>query len=232
MVAKKISPIKYFIIALAFFAALGCEYLVFFLDRIIDGRDMSNLFSWSIHWYGAISHWFITIIIWGSTSLLFYRWLKKNNILHELFRFKINKFDGIMIICVTIIVILDGVIEARADHYVFPQLLSEYYGFQNMYGSYAWLVSIFQNIYYLFETIVVLLMVICFQKAGELWFHNAYIPWASIGLVITWGAVHFISHPAGALGVLIWSIFPGIIYVISKKSIYPTFAVLFLAFLI
>jgi hypothetical protein len=232
MDAKKTAPVTYLMIALVFFAILGCEYPVFFIDRIIDGRNISDLFSWAIHWYGAVAHWTITIALWGGASVVFYLYLKKNKRFLELFKFKIDKFALLTLIIVLILVITDGIIEAIADNLAFPQLLSEYYGFKSMYGTFAWLVSIFQNIYYLFESIVVLVMIACFQKAGDLWFRKTHFPWASIGLAFTWGAIHFLSHPAGAMGVFIWSILPGLVYVLSKKSFYATFAVLFLAFII
>lgn len=232
MDVKKTNPVIYFMIALVFFAILGCEYLVFFIDRIIDGRSISDMYLWAIHWYGAVSHWIITIVLWGGASFVFYLYAKKKKHIHELINFKVDRVALLTLIVVIILVVADGAIEANTDNITFPQILSEYYGFKSMYGSSAWLVSIFQNVYYLFESIVVLIMVVCFQKAGELWFRKTYFPWASIGLAFTWGIIHFLSHPSGAMGVFIWSILPGFVYVISKKSFYPTFVILFLAFVI
>lgn len=232
MVRTKKNPIKYLLMSFILFGVLGCEYLVFFLDRIVDGRSMSDLFSWPIHWYGAVFHWLIIILVWGIISFIVISWLKKQYAFNEIYSFKFNKRTLIISILVVLLVTISAIVEAKTNNQIFPQFINEYKGFKHKYGSLAWLVSIFQNIYYIFEIFIVMLMIICFQKAGEIAFKNIIFPWASIGLPLTWGAIHFLSHPEGALGILIWSILPGIVYLISKRNFYPTYAILFLGFLL
>ena len=227
-----VSPLRYFILAFIVFAFLGSEFIVLILSTIVDGRSLDQYGSWPVNWYGAVFHWSVTIFIWGLAALFFSMWAAKKQVFSELISFKINSKVLIYTVASVVIVILAAIIENRLTGARIPQIYSEYLGFQNMYGGNALVVTLFQNIYYIFEMVLVLIMLVFFQKAGELWFKWEKVPWGSIGIMLTWGLIHFISHPEGALGVTIWAIVPGLMYIISKKSFYPVYALLLLGFII
>jgi len=101
-----------------------------------------------------------------------------------------------------------------------------------MYGDYAFIVTLFQVLYYFAEMMLVFIMIVMFQKFGELVFKNKYIPYGSIGLMFTWGMIHFLSHPEGALSITIWSLVPGLLYVYSEKRFIPVYVLLVLGFIL
>lgn len=232
MERKEVKPIFYLLNALIVFGFLGSEFFVLFLDVFVDGRNMSQFGVWPIHWYTAVFHWIATIFLWGLGALIFIIWAKKRDVFSELINFKLDRRGLVLLIIAVVIVLVDALIGKRLFGETIPQIYSEYMGFQNKYGENALIVSVFQNIYYVFECVLVVMMVAFFHKAGQLWFKTDKFPWGSIGLMLTWGIIHFLSHPQGALGVTIWSILPGILYVLGRKNFYPVYAVLLLAFII
>jgi hypothetical protein len=232
MEAKQVKPIGYFIHAFIVFALLGSEFLVMALNRIIDGRDMSQLFSWPINWYAVVFHWAVTILIWGVGALIFIRWAKNKKVFSELINFTLDKRGILLLILGSAFVVIYSLIQANIAGHTIPQIYREFLGFKNMYGDKALIVSLFQNVYYVFEFVLVIIMIAFFQKTGEMWFKINKIPWGSLGLMLTWGSIHFVTNPDGALGVMIFSVLAGIIYVLGKKSFYPLYLVLLLGFII
>lgn len=229
---NKMSAFSYFILGMIAFGFLGLEFGVLFISTFVDGRSLSQVGSWPIHWYGAIFHWTMTIILWSIGSLLIWSWVKKKGIQKSLINVKMTKKTLYYTVVSIFIVIIYTLIESLISDTTIPQVISEYRGFVRMYGDYAWIVTIFQVLYYAFEMILVLLMIIMFQRMGEQLFKNQYIPYGSILLMLTWGMIHFLSHPAGALGVTIWAFMPGLIYIFSKKKFLPVYMLLLLGFIL
>jgi hypothetical protein len=229
---KEVKPILYILHALIVFGFLGLEFAVFLVSHLIDGRSIQQLFSWPIHWYGAVAHWVLTMLVWGTGIFLYYRWAKKRALIPTLIQFNFSKREGIVLGCGVLFVVIYTVIYSQITGAVIPQVYREYTGFQRMYGEQAWIASIFQNLYYLVEFTLVIIMVAFFQRAGELWFKKEWIPWGSLGLFVTWGSIHLLSHPQGALGVMIWSLVPGIAFVAAKKSFWPVLIISVLGFIL
>lgn len=231
-VIKKPKPIAYLLLAMIAFGFLGLEFGVLFISRIIDGRSLNELGNWPIHWYGAIAHWIITMIVWLIGVSLIVTWAKRKQVLNELIDFKQSIRVWILVLIAVAVVIVSAVIQMLINDAVIPQVLSEYRGFVRMYGDKAFVVTIFQVLYYFVEMLLVFIMIVLFQKFGELIFKNKFIPYGSIGLMLTWGMIHFVSHPSGALGVTIWALIPGLLYVYGKKAFLPVYILLVLGFLI
>jgi hypothetical protein len=101
-----------------------------------------------------------------------------------------------------------------------------------LYGTQAWIVAIFQNLYYLVEYLLVVMMIAFFQRAGELWFKSSWFPWGGVGIALTWGMIHLVTNPQGALGVILWAVLLGIFFVLSKKSFIATWIIGFLGFIL
>ena len=229
---KEPKPLTYLLLAFIAFGFLGLEFGVLFISRIIDGRSLDQLGNWPVHWYGAISHWIITIIVWLIGVFLVVSWAKRKQVLDELIDFKNSKKVRFLVIIAVIVVIISALIQMFINDAVIPQVLSEFRGFSTMYGDKALIVTIFQVLYYFAEMLLVFIMIVLFQRFGELLFKNKYIPYGSIGLMLTWGMIHFVSHPSGALGVTIWALIPGLLYMYSKKAFLPVYILLVLGFLI
>ena len=231
-VIKEPKALTYLLFAMIAFGVLGLEFGVLFISRIIDGRSMNQIGNWPINWYGAIAHWIITIIVWLIGVFLITRWAQKKEILSELVDFKQSKKGYYLVLVSVGIVIISAVIQSLINGQEIPQVYLEYKGFVNMYGNQAFVVTVFQVLYYFVEMLLVFIMIVLFQKFGELIFKNKYIPYGSVGLMLTWGMIHFVSHPAGALYVTIWALVPGLLYVYGGKRFIPVYILLVLGFII
>ena len=214
---KSDQGLTYFLIGMLLFALLGVEFLVFFLTSMVDGQT-TLVMGWPENWYAVLFHWSVTILLWLAGAFIFYRWAKKRGVLDDLVRCQINRQDLVWMAASVVFVSIYGFGTARLNGLVFPQLWREYTGFRAMYGGQAWLASIFQNLYYLVEFVLVVLLAASFQRAGELWFKRVVFPWGSLGLLLTWGAIHFFTNPQGAMGVLVWSVLIGIVFLFTKKG--------------
>jgi hypothetical protein len=231
-VKNKPNNIMYLVFAMVAFGILGLEFGVLFISRIIDGRSFAQIGNWPIHWYGAIAHWVITIIVWLIGVYLIYLWAKKNDIIKDLIDFELSNRIFYLVIIAILVVIASALVQMFVTDAQVPQVFSEYRGFEIMYGDNAFIVTLFQVLYYFAEMLLVFIMIALFQRFGEKVFKNEYIPYGSIGLMLTWGMIHFISHPAGALGVTIWALVPGLLYVYGKKSFLPVYLLLILGFIL
>lgn len=232
MLKPEVKPLTYFVIALILFSLLGLEFPVFVLSRLVDGRGATQIFSWPINWYGAVFHWTVTMLIWGAGALGVYTWVKKRGVLSALIRFDFDQQDSLVLLVGLLFVIVYQVVYSRLTGLTIPQIWREYLGFQNMYGGQAWVVSIFQNLYYLVEFALVVLMIAFFQRAGEMWTKLNWFPWGALGLGLTWGMIHMVTNPQGALGVIVWAFFLGILFNLAKKSFFLTWIVGVLGFII
>lgn len=79
-----------------------------------------------------------------------------------------------------------------------------------------------QYLYYIFEIMLVLLIIVYGQKAAETRL-NSQIPFGGIILALTWGIFHFVSRGAGleiwnGISTVIFSILSGVIYLKLGKS--------------
>jgi hypothetical protein len=232
MEKSNIKPIIYALIALIIFSLLGLEFPMLFLSRLVDGRPASQAFSWPMNWYGAVFHWTVTILIWAAGAVGVYLWAKKKGVLMDLIRFDFKSRDGIWLVIGILFVIAYELIYSRLAGLAMPQIWREYRGFQNIYGGQAWVVAIFQNLYYLVEYLLVVMMIAFFQRAGELWFKASWFAWGGVGIALTWGMIHLVTNPQGALGVILWAVLLGIIFVLSKKNFFATWIIGVLGFIL
>ena len=215
---SSIKPITFFFVALIIFGLLGLEFPVFFLSRVVDGRPVSQVFGWPMNWYSLLFHWTVTMLIWAAGAVVIYLWAKKKGVMPELARFNFQKRDGLLLAAGILLVIAYELVLSRITGLSMPQIWREYRGFQEMYSRQAWVVAIFQNLYYLVEYVLVVMMIAFFQRGGELWFKSAWFPWGGIGLALTWGTIHLVTNPQGAVWVIIWGVLLGVFFVQSRKS--------------
>ena len=93
---------------------------------------------------------------------------------------------------------------------------------------------LFQYFYYLFEIILVVLLIAFGQRAGELWFHRSWMPWGGIAAGITWGLVHTLSKGDFWVGLtaMTAAVFYGIIYLLVGKRAIPAYLLIWMAFVL
>ena len=228
---KKRNAMLLLIMAMITFGVLGLEFGVLFISTLIDGRSLSQVGSWPIHWYGAISHWILTMMIWSIGIRLIYKWAKKKKDLLQYIDFTFSKKTIYLMGAAILIAIGSAFIQHLIWDSSIPQLANEFRGFKSMYPNHAFIVTLFQVIYYGFEMVLVFMMIVLFQAGFEIVFKNKKIPYGSFGLMLTWGLIHFISNPQGAFIVTIWALVPGLLYIYGGKRFWPVYALLILGFI-
>ena len=214
---KEVRGIDYLNLGLYAFAGIGIEVIyAFFLEPLIYGKSMVN---WNVG--QNVSHWIITSITWGIIVYSIIRYSKGKygfNIFENKGKMKPWQWFG-----VTLCIILSLYISYK-DWNGF-KILKE---FQNL-GA---LRFIFQYIYYLFETMLFMLILVYSQKSFEMWFKKENIPYGGIILAITWGLAHIFTKGSAKVGLLsgILAFGFGVVYLLVNRDIKKTFLILFIMF--
>ena len=95
-----------------------------------------------------------------------------------------------------------------------------------------------QYLYYLAEVILVLLILIYGQKAGEAMLYKACaFPFGGVILALTWGAFHFVSRGAGlelwnGISTMLFSLLAGLIYVKLNRKLLLSYLFLTVGYLL
>lgn len=229
MESKEVSWREYINKSLIVFGILGLDMIACLIGGIVDGNAVGANLGRFTHWYAKIFSLVLVMSFWFIGIVLFYKWMKKKEILDG----NSFKFDKSIIIPCIVAVGVWFFMRTIDGGSGIPKFMHEYKNFVEIYGKeYALIISILQNIYYVLETTLVMMMIVLLQKAGEVKFKITKFPWAAIGLSITWGAIHLVSRPEGAIFVIIAAFAYGLVYVISKNRIIPLALVVFLPFIL
>ncbi len=203
-------------LAIMAFATIGLEaVLSMILEPIVYGYEMS---AWSTPQF--IMHWSITCAIWGaSAAALIY--LAKEKCDFDLFRSGSKMTSTQWLIIAEIVV---GSLIISCIDWNGAKIIKEF-----MING--WLKFIFQYIYYLFEMVLVTLILVFSQKAGEIWFRKKNIPYGGIVIALTWGAAHFFTKGvlSGILGMAAGIAF-GFVYLLVNRDIKKAYPILFVIF--
>lgn len=208
----------YLSLGLYAFLGLGLEVILALLIEPLIFKGPINEYSTD----QIIGHWIITIILWGIMALILIK------ISREKYGFNcwdytdnMGKRDWI----IALILILFSVV---ISSYLWKGLKL----YKELYNL-GLLKFIFQYIYYLMETVLVLLIIVFGQKAGELRFSKENFPWGGILLGLTWGLVHALTKGQLIIGLygILSGILYGVIYLLTKKNVriaYPLIACMFI----
>lgn len=209
----------FLLLALLAFGGLGLEMLLAFLiEPLIYGVGLDEFNTKQ-----NILHWIITCAVWGcaTVSLLFFA---KQKMKINIFKNKKNVKIINWILCVILLVVSITV------------SMIDWNGLkvQKEFAYHGWLKFIFQYLYYFFETILVVLIIIFGQEAGEHFFKYSKIPYGGILTAITWGLVHCLTKGDFIIGLLSFAsaLMFGMVYLFSKKNIYISFPFIFLMFIL
>lgn len=92
----------------------------------------------------------------------------------------------------------------------------------------------FQYIYYFFEVILFMLIIVYGQKACELWFKKENIPYGGIVVALTWGMAHWFTK--GSLVAGLYTAFGGfcfgVVYLLLNRNIKWTYVALCIMFIL
>lgn len=198
------------------FCGLGMEALyAYLLEPILYGAPMQE---WSVT--QIIIHWIVTCITWGLFAIVLIEKSesKYNYPLTEKGR-KMSLFR--IALCIVFIA------AAFAVDYM------SWGGFKVYleYVSKGPLLFIFQYIYYAFETVLFLLIIVFGQKACEVWFRKENFPYGGIICGLTWGLAHIFTKDltTGLLGLLL-GVALGSVYLVTNRDLRKAYAVMFLMF--
>ncbi len=153
--------------ALLAFACLGLEdLLMLFVEPLIFncGGSFSKWPVW-LH----VFHWCIVSVLWASGAILL-AGMSEKKCGFDVFGQKEKMNPVRWLLCLALLAV--SVAVSVWDWNGFKVVEEFQYN--------GWIKFIFQYIYYLFETVLVVLIIASGQKAGEVWFHRDRIPWGGI----------------------------------------------------
>ena len=215
---KKVTGLNYFVFVLLAFAGLGLEgLLAFLIEPIIYG---SSINEWTVA--QCVIHWVITCILWGATSWLIVVNAKKK------YAFDLLKKGNKMALWqwLLIVVFIIGSLVLSYIDWDGSKVIKEFHA----NGPVKF---IFQYIYYVFETILVTLILVFGQEAFEKWFQKPNIPYGGIVVALTWGIAHFFTKDlvTGILTVILGFAF-GSVYLLANKDVRKTYLILLIVFVL
>ncbi|MDE5817846.1 MAG: hypothetical protein K2I07_00775 [Lachnospiraceae bacterium] len=213
---KKATGINYIILAMLAFACLGLEVvLAFWIEPIIWGSQINE---WTD--LQTIIHWVVTCSLWGVASCCIILFAKKKYNF-DLFQ-KGNKM-AVWQWALVVIFVIGSLIFSYFD-WNGSKVIKEFY-------ANGFVKFIFQYIYYIFETVLVTLILVFGQNAFEKWFHKRNIPYGGIIVATTWGAVHFFTKDiSGGIVTVIAGLAFGSVYLIVNRDIRKAYPILWIMF--
>ena len=215
---KKISGIHFLLLALLAFAGIGLEVvLAFGIEPLIYGTSLNE---WSD--LQAIVHWIITCTLWGTVSIGIIR-LSKNKYGFDLFQrgSKLSAWQWVLVVIFMIGSLIISYVDWNGS-----KVIKEFYA----NGPVRF---VFQYIYYIFETILVTLILIFSQKAFEKWFHRENIPYGGIIVALTWGLGHFFTKDIWTgIVCMISGLAFGSVYLLVNRDIRKAFPILWIMFVL
>lgn len=209
-------------LALYAFAGLGVEMLyAYLLEPLIYGGTigMQDFSAWSDG--QSILHWTITCITWG---IIGYLLVKQSR---DKYGFDLGRQQESMSVwqwCAVALCIVVAVFSSYLSWDGFKVLLE--------FESKGALLFTFQYIYYAFETVLFMLIIVFAQKAFEVWFRNSRIPYGGIVCGLTWGLVHAVTKGSLFMGLegFLLGFLLGTAYLFAGRDIKKTYVILFLMF--
>jgi len=216
--------------AIALFVVLGLDVLSLFVGKLLDGRGLGEPGVWPNHWYATVGMFLCSVTMWIVAAALVVRWARRRGRLDALVGTRWDR--GVLLAVLVGVVLLLALAYLESAGSLSLSLIREYRGFEHRYPGRGALVTAFQYLYYLLESLMVVLLMAMWQRAGEIWTGRVWVPWGGVGLALTWGVAHFATHPAGAVFVVPTALVYGGVFVGARKSVVPTLAAVYFSFIV
>lgn len=177
-------------------------------------------------------HWSLTCFIWGMSALGIIALSKRYGFAVLSSSKKPEKKQMLLLI----ILIIAGVVFMCSTWEFQLKPMVELSNFIGKYGAGGIAAFFFQYLYYLFESILIVLLVALSQHAAEICSSNRalrYIPIGGIFCAMTWGMLHGITKDfeTAVLCIVLSALF-GISYLITGRNIKYTYLAVALIFLL
>ena len=208
------------------FGVIGFELLWgFVVEPFLYKRGVNDFNTWQM-----IVHWVVTCAAWGFGALLVVKECKKKSGLDLIENIKkvpvitkdIKVWQWILIVLGEVLCLASTWIDWNGS-----KVLAEF-------KSRGPILFPFQYIYYLFEVMLVLLIIIFGQMAFEKWFNNNKIPFGGILVAITWGLGHWFTK--GSLFAGIYTAIGGFVfgaaYLLTNRNVKLSYILLCIMFIL
>lgn len=223
---------RYLLLGIVTFLLLGADMASVVVAKLIDGRAASDPQLWSTNWYATVGGFVCSVVIWSAWVGVLLGWSRRRRVLGSLVRMQSGSKAWTVVLAGVIVLGLIGWAEARVSGSGFPSIVAEHGAFVQLYGDQGAVVTVFQYLYYLLESAMVVALVSLFQRAGEKLTLRVLIPWGGIALALSWGLAHLGTHPEGAAVVMLIAMIYGVAFVMVEKSVPATLALVFLGFVV
>jgi membrane protease YdiL (CAAX protease family) len=219
---------RFLLYGLEIFGVIGFELLWgYVIEPFMYQRGVKDFNTWQM-----IVHWVVTCLAWGLGALLVVKECKKKSGLDIIDNLKrvavIDKEDPIKIWQWVLIVI--GAVLCLISTWIDwngSKVIAEFH-------SRGPILFPFQYIYYLFEVMLVLLIIIFGQMAFEKWFNNNKIPFGGILVALTWGLGHWLTK--GSLFAGLYTAVGGFVfgsaYLLTKRNVKLSYILLCIMFIL
>lgn len=214
---KKVTGWDYFSLGMLAFGGLGLEVLyASVLEPMLYGATMQD---WNTS--QRILHWIMTCITWVIVAYMLILTSKKKyqfNLFQTID--KMAKWQWVAVIFCVVLALAASYIDWKGFKIIIE--------FQRL----GILLFVFQYIYYAFETVLFMLIIIFTQKAFEVWFKRKNIPYGGIICGITWGLAHAFTKNSIWIGLegIVLGFLLGVTYLLVNRDIKKTYIVLFIMF--
>ena len=217
-IKDKIMGWDYFSLGLCAFAGLGMEVLyAYLLEPVLYGAPMQDWSNTQI-----IIHWILTCITWGVFAFVL---IQKSD---KKYGFPLLEKGKSIRLWQTGVCVLFVLLASIGDYIAWD-------GFKVYleYVNKGFLLFAFQYIYYAFETMLFLLIIVFGQKACEVWFQKERIPYGGIICGLTWGLAHIFTKNllTGVLGIAL-GFAMGSVYLLVNRDLKKAYVVLFFMFVL
>ena len=202
----------------AFLGLIVDALLVYILEPMLWGVPMQK---WSTEAY--VLHYMIIYIVWGGFAFLILQRSKKTCGFDPFASAeKPSNWQWAATAVCIVICLVSTWIDWNGS-----KVLAEVRGL----GAVRFLL---QYIYYLFEVMLVTLIIVFGQKAFEAWFKRPNIPYGAIVVAFTWGLAHWGTKSSLYTGLLVAAagFCFGLVYLLLNRNIKLTYAVLCIMFIL
>ena len=207
---KRVDNKEFLWYSLYSFAGFGLEILLLMIENIFIKEQTT---------FTTCFHWGLTAILWGTISFILYKNSKSKlnfDLVNNNCVGKRNIFFSLVMIIIFLI--------AKCCFFNSIKSIDEF----NNLGIIKF---IFQYIYYLFETILILFTISFGQRFFEGISKNKIIPYGGLVLAFTWGLMHILTQNM-ATGIFAFAsaILYGIVYLLLNKNTKYSFIGILLMF--
>ena len=215
---EKITGWDYLSLGLCAFAGLGMEvFYAYLLEPVLYGAPMQDWSNTQI-----IIHWILTCITWGVFAFVLIQKSDKKYGFPLLEKGKSIRLWQVGVCVLFVLLALIGDYIAWDGFKVYLEYVNK-----------GFLLFAFQYIYYAFETMLFLLIIVFGQKACEVWFQQERIPYGGIICGLTWGLAHIFTKNliTGVLGIAL-GFAMGSVYLLVNRDLKRAYVVLFFMFVL